>query len=557
MSRNRYGMLVVLLCAAAMFVFQGCGGGGDDGVQTDLQAQVDMLMADLEAANEATMEAEADLATARTDLATARQALMTAQNRVTELETLAGDATNPAATSLRGQLAAARADLATAQAQLTAAQQQVTQLQSQLSSAQQQAQQQEEQFEEQLSEAEQAEINARAGTYIEAINDGGEERTGVTVAYQRGSTLQINPDGNFSPGSGAPSISGFTPRTYSRQVGVSGKQTVYLYTNIQAPSTRAFWKIHGLEVTDATAAGESDHNPTPTAAAQYITDPADSTMATGVRVSGRFDGVSGIFTCTINDCKGSKTGIDLAALVPLAAGVRSFAATGEWTFKPSSITSGVQQLEDPEHLYFGIWVEEPNVASMTHDYEYITGGSEAFEDVDREGLPGTAEFRGGAVGKYVTRNQVGENAKIGTFTAAANFTAVFGDAPTLEGRITDFQDGSQTLSGWSVHLGGATSGTPSEPTNEPATFTNGAVIDGFASALIGGVSAEGKWDATLYGNANDALGHNPAADPNPRDLVNYPLARYPVADLAGLVGNFYATSGANAALAGAFGATPQ
>ena len=61
----------------------------------------------------------------------------------------------------------------------------------------------------------------------------------------------INPNGNFDRGSGAPSISGFTARPYTRQVGVSGEQTVYLYTNIQAPGTRAFWKVHGLKVTGA------------------------------------------------------------------------------------------------------------------------------------------------------------------------------------------------------------------------------------------------------------------------------------------------------------------
>jgi len=113
----------------------------------------------------------------------------------------------------------------------------------------------------QLTEAQQAELSARASQYIAAINDGGTARSGVTVTYERGSTLKINPGGNFQAGAGAPAISGFTPRTYTRQVG--GKQTLYLYTNIQAPGTRPFWKIHGLEVTDATATANEDRNPTP------------------------------------------------------------------------------------------------------------------------------------------------------------------------------------------------------------------------------------------------------------------------------------------------------
>ena len=45
-----------------------------------------------------------------------------------------------------------------------------------------------------------------------------------------------------------------------------------------------------------------------------------------------------------------------------------------WDFKPGSINSGVQQMRDPERLYFGIWTEEPNVASESHSYQYFPAG---------------------------------------------------------------------------------------------------------------------------------------------------------------------------------------
>ena len=401
-------------------------------------------------------------------------------------------------------------------------------------------------LENQVSEAEQATVNARAGAYLDALTPAGEAqpgpRTGVSVTYDRGGTLTINPGGNFQTGSGAPGISGFTARAYTREVGVEGEETLYLYTNIQAPSTRHFWKIHGLEVDSAE--DNSDFNPTPTASARYIPHSTDSTMATGVRVSGRYDGVSGTFTCEDGVCMGLRDNIDLAALVPLVDGERSF-AQGSWTFKPSSITGGVSQMRDNEHLYFGIWVREPNVASEDHAFQYIAGGlsngtagTPALTNFGA--LSGTAMFSGGAIGKYVTRNQVGENAKIGTFTASANFTANF-DANNLEGRITSFREGGQALPGdWNVYLGAAG--------NMPATFTGGSLTAGVSSGRIGGVPATGDWSATLYGTDNTELAE--------ADREDYPATRYPVADLAGLTGSFRASS-TNAALAGTFGATPS
>ena len=451
--------------------------------------------------------------------------------------------------------AAVRAE-ATARQQLQAERQVATTEKQRRQEAERQAEQQQEQLQQQLTEAEQAALNARALSYIAAIHDGGGAmtRSGVTVTYMRGSTLKINPGGNFETGSGAPAISGFTPRTYTREVGVSGEQTLYHYTNIQAPGTRAFWKLHGLSV-DA-AQDDSAQNPTPTGTARVVRVGAtldyDEIATYDISVSGTYDGVSGTYTCTacrINDGGDEDSDITAADFdaddwVTLSGSERSFVAGNGWDFKPGSINSGVRQDQDTEYLYFGIWVEEPNLASGAHDYEYITGGSSAFTAVDT--LMGTAKFSGGAVGKYVTRDQVGDNAKIGTFTAAANFTAVFGTNPTLEGRITDFRNGSEALTGWSVYLG-ATG-------NQPADFPRGVLTNELASARVGGVSATGTWDATLYGTDNPGRGELDT------DTTKYPLARYPMADLAGLVGNFHATNNttaedATAAVAGAFAAT--
>ena len=318
----------------------------------------------------------------------------------------------------------------------------------------------------------------------------------------------IDPGGNFVSGSGAPSISGFTARTYTREVGVTGEQTVYLYTNIQGPGTRAFWKEYGLEVSDAHDDDDEPQNPTPSGTPSFITDLTNSANAVGLRVGGTYHGVAGTYTCDdAAVCMGTKTSITRSDFVQTVDGERSFVQDqGTWDFKPSSINSGVRQDEDTEHLYFGIWVNEPNLASSAHGYQYIDGGSDGM--LTYPSLTGTAQFRGGAVGKYVTRNQVGENARIGTFTAAVNLTANF-DADTLEGRVTDFRDGSQQLTGWNVYLGGTATG--------PKTDFNGSVNDGIATASIGGVAATGMWDAALLGTDNKNL----------MDTEDYPYTRYP------------------------------
>ena len=175
-------------------------------------------------------------------------------------------------------------------------------------------------------------------------------------------------------------------------------------------------------------------------------------------------------------------------------------------------------------------------------------------------LTGSATFRGGAVGMYVTQGQIGgQNAKIGTFTATATLQADFGaaDAPgTLSGRITDFHEDGSPLTGWRVTLGstadvGAVSPIPA----------SGEIV-GSTVANIGGLSVGGSWGADFYGSNNNNIGHT-AADPSPRDLTTYPIARYPLIDFAGVAGWFDAVGpgdggGPNdVALAGAFAATPQ
>ena len=206
--------------------------------------------------------------------------------------------------------------------------------------------------------------------------------------------------------------------------------------------------------------------------------------------------------------------------------------------------------EDDAYLYFGIWSSIPKTISGTgYNFRYIAGGGAesgaALGNFDS--LTGSATFRGGAVGRYVTQGQVGgQNATIGTFTATATLNADFGDsstAGTLSGSITDFREDGSPLAGWQVTLGSDTN------VGVASTIAAGAAT-GSTVAGIGGVSVGGSWGATFHGIDNEGVTEL-------SDTVKYPASQYPPVDLAGVTGWFDAGTGTTSvSLAGAFAATP-
>ena len=312
-------------------------------------------------------------------------------------------------------------------------------------------------------------------------------------------------------------------------------ETAYLYTNIQAPGTRAFWKVHGLDepMADEFAPLARGSSATPTRIAN------DNTRYTALTVSGSLNGAGGKFTCA--SCTGVVAdGYD--SHVTFAQGEPTFVTTGDWTFTPSNIANGYRVDADDTYLYFGIWSSIPDNIVGAYDFDYIAGGQGQLSSGRFNALTGSATFSGGAVGKYVTQGQVGgQNAKIGTFTATATLNADFGaaEAGTLSGSITDFREGGSPLTGWQVTLG-------SDGNVGAASTISGTAASGDTVANIGGLSVGGSWGANFYGSDNEDLGN----------LTKYPATRYPPVDLAGVAGWFNAT-GPDASLAGAFGATPQ
>ena len=324
-------VLVGLFMAA--FFLAGCGGGGDDisrSTHDMLQEELDDALALLanteterDTAEAALSAANAEVARLTTELGSTNDSVMSltddlsdAEAEVTRLTNQVGSVTDP--TSLQGLLAAANADVGRLTSELTSANAQVTDLMSRLTSARAEvtrlqgrlettldraltaeedledaedaaeaAQRQAGQLQGQLTEAQRAELRARADTYYTELDDNTEGRLEATVSYPRAGRLAVDPSGGaFTRGSGAPSVPGFSGgHRFTLPVGLTAVETAYIYTNIQSAGTRAFWKISGAPGNGSTA----------------TTGSRGEDYDEGDTVSGAQDGVSGVFTCVADN----------------------------------------------------------------------------------------------------------------------------------------------------------------------------------------------------------------------------------------------------------------
>ena len=535
------GLLAAALLSALLLA--GCSSGGGEpsvsqSVHDLLQQELDTTLADLKAEQdakakevEARMTAEAEVTRLTGELATATASvtslttllgtasdsvtsltseLSDAEAEVTRLTNQVGSVTEP--TSLQGMLSAANSEVARLMSELTAANadvarltterntarsevtslegrldtalDRVTEVQEDLDDAEDAAdasQRQTAQLQGQLTEAEQANLRARADRFITVLGRDDAPAVGTATVYW-GESLQFMPNASYVRGSAAPSVpGGWRSASFTGRAGTSMNllnDTVYLYTNIQSPGGRAFWKVHGEDVT----INEDLESLSRGSSAQPGPDTSTDMMGrqfSEIRISGSLNGTGGTFTCTdstnctcSNETCGTSTAIEsqLEGRVTFSQGQPNFVDETEWVFEPSSHTASSYRLpQDDAYLYFGIWVSEPDVISGTPEFRYLAGGGGV--TVGGTGLvtainatpsrfnalTGTATFRGGAVGSYVTRDQVGQtNSRIGTFTATASFNVDFGadNVPgTLHGQITDFREGGTSLAGWGLTLG--------------------------------------------------------------------------------------------------------
>ena len=158
-----------------------------------------------------------------------------------------------------------------------------------------------------IEEAEQqTNVSLRAVPVITGLGEGsrrGDDDT-VVVQWMRDKSLEVEPGGgDFTQGTAAPSISGFSRRfSFTRRSGTASAridETAYIYTNIQSPGNRAFWKVYGF----SPIALGGDNAPAlakgGTARAKTEIQDDGTTDVTEITVTGgRFNSAVGTFTCT-------------------------------------------------------------------------------------------------------------------------------------------------------------------------------------------------------------------------------------------------------------------
>ena len=226
-----------------------------------------------------------------------------------------------------------------------------------------------------------------------------------------------------------------------------------------------------------------------------------------VMISGSYHGVPGTYSCTPgtdNTCavRVAVDGFDLGGTVD--ADNTFGAGNAEWTFKPSDANARVTEMADTMYASYGWWIRKaandgPFTASAFVDEK---GTVDAASDLNT--LNGTATYMGGAAGKYALASSTGGTNDAGHFTARATLEANFttntaADATTnaITGTIDNFIGADGMARHWSVKL----NGSPIGDTGMIGNSMNGTewTIDETAAA------GSGNWTGSLRNNGTDGV----------------------------------------------------
>ena len=233
---------------------------------------------------------------------------------------------------------------------------------------------------------------------------------------------------------------------------------------------------------------------------------------------GTYDGAPGVYRCTgtcsstNDDGKGSPSGL-----------------TGTWHFKPDSGANAMAHSPDTTYLYYGWWVSKdkdgkPTAASAFRgvfgDDASIEGGTTPLA-TNPNTLGGSATYAGHAAGKFAldySKNKLLDGTSDGGhFTADVTLTATFSTTATggISGTVDNFMANGESVP-WSVALHRATWDTSTNGAFAPVDDTNTANVDESEGTTwsIDGASAtrSGTWSGQMYdempGNAPNGDGSN-------------------------------------------------
>lgn len=218
---------------------------------------------------------------------------------------------------------------------------------------------------------------------------------------------------------------------------------------------------------------------------------------------GRFDGASGVYTCTDNsgctltfDSSGNVTGV-----------------VGDMHFTPDQDATVLAS--DPEYMYFGYWLRESEDRNGDPTFEAagLYDGHVRSSINDVQSLEGSATYEGSATGLYARRWTDAHNTVVrrraGQFTADAVLTANFGgesvaaiDHYSISGTISNFMAGDQAIDpSWHVELQRADFGPLARlgPRNDFSGGTQDADENGMA---IQGPADPGDWSGRFFGEVD-------------------------------------------------------
>jgi len=193
-------------------------------------------------------------------------------------------------------------------------------------------------------------------------------------------------------------------------------------------------------------------------------------MLQPARVSGKYDGISGEFSCSGNNPCTSQNGHPVG---------------GIWTFNPDN-----DEEKTKTDYKWGWWVTRSSTTDAISAVNFFRNLAGAVTDA-RLGAEGTATYEGDAVGLYSVPNDSGG------FTANASLTATFkgsSTAASLEGTIDGFKGADGEDRNWSVKLSSA------DGDSNDQAFQGGTVwtLNG-----IKGTERANHWNADSYGGTAD------------------------------------------------------
>ena len=294
--------------------------------------------------------------------------------------------------------------------------------------------------------------------------------------------------------------------TWAEIVGSDNIMSMRISTGVTAPATTR-------TVDAASIAGM----PASTVSATAGNVPAMSTDT--ATVSGRngtefadanYMGIPGVSFCAGTDCNVDASGN----------------LTGSWYFTPAgpkvwyrgtpNADGDTVYTGENQYARYGYWVSGTNDAATVNVYAIVgvaaddtatgvtatgtTAGTHYDITTDNSQVSGAtilvdaeATYSGDAIGLslYKEFNADGSIAdgypQTGQFTADVELTAKFGTAPSLGGRITNFQ-GDAVDEAWSVTL-------------RDTAFTGGNIAETANAPAVGSATQGGIWTATAYGNA--------------------------------------------------------